>query len=89
MICTKSSMIRCVRCKGRKKIFKMNGGYTYVNMGGVQVDCPMCLGTGQTKSITEVLEELQKSTPKNKADKTKEKDFKDGEKPENIPSTQE
>lgn len=89
MECTKNKMIRCVRCKGRKKIFKINGGYTYINMGGVQVECPMCLGTGQTKSIAEVLEELQKTAVKNKSDKTKEKDFKDGEKQGNIPYLQE
>lgn len=38
---------RCFRCNGAKKLYKVSGGYSAVNMGGVLVDCPLCLGVGQ------------------------------------------
>jgi hypothetical protein len=67
----KGSTIRCVRCKGRKKLYKVNGGYTYTNTGGVQMDCPMCLGKGITLSLEEAVKEATKMRNK------KEKDFID------------
>ena len=42
-----SKTMRCIRCDGRKKMYTMNGGYTHANMGGVLVDCPLCLGIGK------------------------------------------
>lgn len=81
----KGAMIRCVRCKGRKKLFKINGIYSYTNTGGVEIQCPMCLGNGVTKSLEEATEEIKKEVEKvekgRKSDKTKERDLKDGEKP--------
>jgi hypothetical protein len=74
----KGAMIRCVRCKGRKKLFKINGIYSYTNTGGVEIQCPMCLGNGSTKSLEEALEEIKKVNEQNKSEKIKEKDFKDG-----------
>lgn len=74
----KGAMIRCVRCKGRKKLFKINGIYSYTNTGGVEIQCPMCLGNGFTKSLEEALEEIKKTNEQHKSEKIKEKDFKDG-----------
>lgn len=50
--------VRCMRCKGRKKMYKMGSGYSLVNTGGVIVDCPMCLGQGTILPVnsTEVKE---------------------------------
>jgi hypothetical protein len=75
------SMIRCLRCKGRKKLFKINGIYNYTNTGGVEIQCPMCLGNGITKSLDEALEEIKKTNEKHQSEKIKEKDFKDGREP--------
>ena len=83
----KGSMIRCVRCKGRKKLFKINGIYSYTNTGGVEIQCPMCLGTGSTKSLEEAIQEMKKENAKHKSDKTKERDFEDGEKPRECADT--
>ena len=79
-----NSKIRCVRCKGRKKIFKVGNAYSYTNMGGVSVDCPLCLGTGYMPTIEEAIEDVKKINSKNKADKTKERDCKDAENPKNT-----
>lgn len=80
-----SVVTRCVRCKGRKKLFKLNSIYSYTNMGGVEVECPMCLGSGYNKpiaeAINEVKDEVEKRYEKIKAQKLKEKDFQD-DKPE-------
>lgn len=70
------SMIRCVRCKGRKKMFKVNSIYSEINTGGIEVQCPMCLGNGVTKSLEEALEEIKKENKKHKT-----RDLKHGEKP--------
>ena len=66
-----NTKIRCVRCKGRKKMFKMNNGYTHTNMGAPEVECPLCLGKGFTLPLEAAIEEIKK------AKKIKEKDFKD------------
>jgi hypothetical protein len=78
LLSMKGAMIRCVRCKGRKKLFKFNGIYNYTNTGGVEIQCPMCLGEGVTKSLEEALEEIKKENNKHKYDKIKEKDFNNG-----------
>lgn len=76
-----SVITRCVRCKGRKKLFKLNSIYSYTNTGGVEVECPMCLGTGINKPLinacSEIKEEVEKRYEKIKAQKSKEKDFTD------------
>lgn len=38
--------VLCIRCHGRKKLFRINAAYSYTDCGGVQVDCPMCGGKG-------------------------------------------
>ena len=40
------SSMYCVRCSGKKKIYKVGSGYSLTNSGGAKVDCPLCLGTG-------------------------------------------
>jgi uncharacterized protein CbrC (UPF0167 family) len=79
MTCIKKSMIRCVRCEGRKKLFKVGSIYSYTNTGGALVECPMCLGTGYTQSLAEALEEIQKSITQDKSEKIKERGCKDAE----------
>jgi hypothetical protein len=61
----------CFRCDGRKKIFKIGGGYSHIDMGGQQVDCPMCLGCGSIKTLEAALEEKEelKSGESNKRKK--------------------
>ena len=73
-----SKMMRCIRCDGRKKMYTMNGGYTHANMGGLQVDCPMCLGKGNIPVLEEAIEEVKKEAIKIKDKKEKEsKDAKE------------
>lgn len=52
-------MMRCMRCKGRKRIFKVMGGYSFIDTGGVKVDCPMCLGEGKIKTLQATLESIE------------------------------
>jgi hypothetical protein len=70
--CVKGTQKICVRCRGRKKVFKINSVYSIENTGGKEIDCPMCLGTGYNKPIEEEIEEIKAINIKNK------KDFKDG-----------
>lgn len=72
--------IRCVRCKGRKKMFKVNSAYSITNTGGVEVQCPICLGTGCTKPLEEAIKEIKKSNEAAKPEKINQKGFKDEEK---------
>lgn len=52
--------MKCIRCKGRKKIYKIMGGYSYINTGGIISDCPMCNGKGTVKTIAAFMEDLKK-----------------------------
>jgi len=71
-------MMRCIRCDGKKKMYTMNGGYTHANMGGPQVDCPMCLGKGNIPVLEEAIAEVKNETVKLKDKKEKEsKDAKE------------
>ena len=38
--------MRCPRCLGRREMYKINGGWSAVDSGGVLMECPMCLGKG-------------------------------------------
>lgn len=78
----KGALVRCVRCKGRKKLFKVAGAYSYVDTGGEKVDCPMCLGSGSTKSLADALEDIKELNSKKKSVDTQEKDFDNGDKKE-------
>jgi len=42
---------RCIRCRGRKKLYKVRGAWSFDNSGGTLTDCPMCLGKGIIERI--------------------------------------
>ena len=44
---TSDLKVRCVRCSGRKQVYKVGGIYTLQNTGGVLVTCPLCNGEGK------------------------------------------
>ncbi len=73
----KTDMMRCLRCKGRKKLYKKMNNYSYIDTGGSLVDCPLCLGAGEIKSIENVLEnsslERKSSDEKKRTYRKKEK----------------
>ncbi len=52
------TMVLCMRCHGRKKLFKIMGGYSHADTGGVLQDCPMCLGSGKIKRLEDALPEV-------------------------------
>lgn len=68
-------MQRCCRCLGRKKVYKMGGGYSHIDTGGLHVDCPMCLGEGEVKKLVIETNEIV-SNPKQKRIKV-QKDAKE------------
>lgn len=47
---------RCMRCDGRKKMYKTGTAYNHTNTGGVLVDCPLCLGKGTIPKLLEQVE---------------------------------
>lgn len=47
-----------MRCKGKKKIYKIMGGYSHANTGGLLVDCPMCLGEGMILKMEDALKKI-------------------------------
>lgn len=53
--------ILCPRCDGRKQMYKMMGGYSHANVGGVKVNCILCLGTGTIKTLETVIKEMETS----------------------------
>lgn len=67
-------MIRCYRCGGAKKLYKVGGGYTMVNNGSPLIDCPLCLGKGEIKPLEEVLKDnnIESKTVVDKSEKPKE-----------------
>ena len=48
--------MRCMLCYGRKKVYKLGGGYTHVDMGAPEIQCPECKGTGVRKAVTKTPE---------------------------------
>lgn len=40
-----------MRCHGRKRVYKVNGGYSLQNTGGIEMICPMCLGVGKVEKL--------------------------------------
>lgn len=47
---------RCFRCLGKKKMYKAMGGWSSVNSGGEEVNCPMCNGSGWIDKLPEDVE---------------------------------
>ena len=65
--------MRCPRCGGVRKVYKLGGGYTLTNTGGVHVVCPMCNGNGSVPSMDEALAEKAKLFDVNKKEDAGEK----------------
>lgn len=61
----------CIRCHGRKRLYKAMGGWCFQDMGGVLADCPMCLGEGKIKKTP--AEDLFKETEEEEIKDVKEK----------------
>lgn len=49
----------CVRCRARKKLYKVGSAYSSVDTGGELVDCPMCLGVGRIKKMEFIPSDLE------------------------------
>jgi len=68
----------CIRCRGRKKLYKGMGGFCFDNMGGTLSTCPMCLGEGKISKVPKqaVKEAIEEIKDVKKARRRKhEKDF--------------
>lgn len=63
----------CMRCKGRKKVYRIMGGYSHVNSGGVEIECPMCNGTGKHKTLEAATEDAEKTVRKYKKEDANER----------------
>jgi hypothetical protein len=77
---TNEKKVRCIRCQGRKKLYQISSGYSYINTGGKEVDCPMCLGEGIIKTLESTIKDI-------KDKKESEGISNDEEKVEKIKST--
>ncbi|CAB4127954.1 hypothetical protein UFOVP270_54 [uncultured Caudovirales phage] len=42
---------RCFRCRGRKKLYKVRGAWSFDNSGGTLQNCPLCEGKGHIDPI--------------------------------------
>lgn len=51
-------LMRCPRCKGCKKMYKVGSAYAHTNSGGVEVTCPMCNGIGKAQTLNQALKEI-------------------------------
>lgn len=50
---------RCIRCRGRKQLYKTKGGWCFENSGGTLTDCPLCLGKGIIDLMPPKLEDAE------------------------------
>jgi len=66
-----------MRCKGRKKLYKVRGAYSHTNTGGIEVECPMCNGVGRVKTLDAALKDANEKV---KTAPPEKKDLKDAEK---------
>lgn len=62
-------MIRCPRCNGRKRMYKVRSIYSHTNSGGVEVDCPLCLGVGKVKPLDQAINDAHDKIKKSKKKK--------------------
>jgi len=42
-------------------MYKLGSSYTHTNTGGAEVDCPMCLGKGEIKTLESFQREIQEA----------------------------
>lgn len=55
----KPGMRKCFRCSGRKKMYKVGSAWSIHNCGGEYLNCPMCDGTGQIKTLDKLDEQIK------------------------------
>lgn len=67
-----TNKIRCTRCNGQKKVFKVASGYSQVDSGGEKVNCPFCLGDGKVSTLEAAIDDMQKAVNKSKIKKQKD-----------------
>lgn len=70
----KDNMIRCMRCLGRKKLYKVNSVYSLENTGGTIVNCPLCLGEGMIKTVKDAIQDAKKLLIKSEVEKLQQKE---------------
>lgn len=58
--------MRCARCHGRGKVFEFNGGYSLVNFGGKEINCPSCLGDGKHEKLEDKIKQTKDKIQKKK-----------------------
>lgn len=71
---------RCIRCCGRRKLYKTMGGWCFDNTGGTLMNCPMCDGKGHIDPVPDPETALgcaieEKESGKKRRRKVKEKEF--------------
>ena len=71
--------VKCIRCKGRKKMYKVQGAYSHTNTGGKEVDCPMCMGEGFMEKMPGSQKEIKKIKGAKKFIQEKQKDLSNEE----------
>jgi len=53
-------------------MFKVGGGYSQLDTGGIEVTCPLCLGEGFTKNLAEALKDIKEITAMDAVNDNKE-----------------
>jgi len=77
-------LLRCHACRGSKKVYQINGGYTLSPMlGGSKMKCPECGGLGKVLSKEEK-EELKSKHEEEKQESAKVVDKKSSPKTKNV-----
>lgn len=66
-------MIRCMRCQGRKKVYKVRNVYSLADTGGVEIDCPLCDGVGKIKTLEKAIEDISHANEKTNPKKNSKK----------------
>ena len=61
-----NKLLRCVRCRGMKKLYKVGPVYCTTNTGGILVVCPMCNGEGSIKALEDALKDTEVLKKKSK-----------------------
>jgi hypothetical protein len=64
---------RCIRCSGRKKMYKVRGGWSHENSGGTLQDCPLCLGKGLIDVIPPKIESTPDKIEEKKDDRVRQR----------------
>lgn len=83
-------MAYCPRCLGRKSVYKIGGGYSLEDMGGVLIDCPLCKGTGKFTSLGDEIKALKEELADNRESSFSEAPLKRkrGRRPNHEPTSE-